>query len=59
MNFEIALTYFDFNKLIFFLISPLLLLKTVVPETRILAPASIAIFAIIKIYSTINFNIKI
>ena len=34
--------YKDFNKSIFFLMSPLLLLNIVVPETRILAPASIA-----------------
>ena len=34
--------YFDFNNSIFFLISPLLLLNIVVPETNILAPASIA-----------------
>ena len=39
----------DFNKSIFFLMSPLLLLNMVVPETKMLAPASIAIFEFSKL----------
>ena len=35
-------SYIDLNKSIFFLIFPLLLLKIVVPDTNMLAPASIA-----------------
>ena len=47
--FYFSLTYFSFNKSIFFFISPLLLLKIVVPETSIFAPASIASFELSKL----------
>ena len=46
---RVAMNIFQRENSEFFFMSPLLLLKIVVPETRIFAPASIAIFEFSKL----------